>query len=309
MIDSKEERRDHKVYKYTNKINGKVYIGRTCQSLRRRAHFNGTGYKKCAYFWRAIQKYGWENFEGEILEEGLTDVEASEREAFYMKEFSSLDRNKGYNTLEGGYRYYSDEFREKMNNKVVSKETRKKISENHANFSGENNPMWGRRRTDEEKKRMREAFLGRTHSRETCEKLSQKKKGRIPWNKGKKFTQEQKKNMKKPNKANQKSVICVETRAKYESLEDASRVTGINPQSISYACRGLTKTAGGYHWKWEKDPSKHVYGRKIRCVETNVIYDSIKEASEKTEIGRSSISGALRRGGASRGVHWEYIDE
>ena len=176
----KEEKRDHKIYKYTNKVNGKVYIGRTCQTLKRRAHVDGSEYKNCTYFWRAIQKYGWENFEGEIVEENLTDEEAFEKEAFYMKEFGSLDRNRGYNTLEGGHQYYSDNSRKKIGNRVISEETRKKISRNHADVSGKNNPMWGRHRTEEEKKKIGEASKGRVYKKEICEKLSQCHKGRAP---------------------------------------------------------------------------------------------------------------------------------
>ena len=82
-----EEKRDHKIYRYINKVNGKVYIGRTCQSLKKRAGAKGIQYQKCTYFWRTIQKYGWENFEGEIIEEGLNDEEATERELFWMNQY------------------------------------------------------------------------------------------------------------------------------------------------------------------------------------------------------------------------------
>ena len=58
------------IYKYTAP-NGKSYIGQTINSLKTRAKniISGTGYKKCTLFWKAIQKYGWNNFQVEILEE------------------------------------------------------------------------------------------------------------------------------------------------------------------------------------------------------------------------------------------------
>lgn len=324
-----EEKRDHKIYKYTNKINGKVYIGRTCRDLNRRAEKDGREYRKCPYFWSAIQKYGWENFEGIILEDNLTDDEATEKETYYIREYNSNNIEIGYNLTDSSQNYsletrekigrcnrgrkLSEEQRKRIGDinrgKKLSEETRRKISENHADVSGEKNPMWGKHRTEEEKKRIGEASRGRVYTKEVCEKLSKKHKGRIPWNKGKKFTEEQKKNMKKPKCANRKGVICIETKVYYESLEQASKSTGISPSSISSVCKGLGRTAGGYHWKWDVDPAIYVCGRKVRCVETNIMYSSIKEAAEKTGVGRSSISGALRKGGASRGVHWEYVDD
>lgn len=308
MEKKMEEKRDHKIYKYTNKVNGKVYIGRTCNSLKRRAHADGSGYKNCTYFWRAIQKYGWENFEGEIIEENLTDEEAFEKEALYMKKFDSLNSSRGYNTLEGGRQYYSDNSRKKLNDRAISEETRKKISKNHADVSGKNNPMWGRHRTEEEKEKIGKALLGKMHSDETRKKMSEKHRGRAPWNKGKKLTEEQKKNMKKPKFANRKGVICIETKMHYKSLECASKSTGIHPQSISYACRGFKETAGGYHWKWEVDPAIYVCGRKVKCTETGIIYNSVKDAAESAGVSRSALNEALRGGHFTGGFHWEYVD-
>ena len=54
------------VYRHVNEVNGKVYIGITCQSLNDRWR-NGKGYGKSTHFAHAIQKYGWDNFEHEIL--------------------------------------------------------------------------------------------------------------------------------------------------------------------------------------------------------------------------------------------------
>lgn len=47
-LQNNEDRR-YKVYVYTNKINGKKYVGQTCQSLEYRAN-NGRGYKRCLHF-------------------------------------------------------------------------------------------------------------------------------------------------------------------------------------------------------------------------------------------------------------------
>lgn len=71
---------EHSVYIHTNKINGKYYAGMTCKEPYRRWGAQGTGYKTQPYFWRAIQKYGWDNFDHEIFARNLTEDEADNME-------------------------------------------------------------------------------------------------------------------------------------------------------------------------------------------------------------------------------------
>lgn len=79
------------VYKHTNKINGKVYIGITCQKPEDR-WCNGAGYSNQLFFRRAIKKYGWDNFEHEILYEGLDNEDAVKIEAELIQYYKSLGR-------------------------------------------------------------------------------------------------------------------------------------------------------------------------------------------------------------------------
>jgi len=44
-------------------------------------------------------------------------------------------------------------------------------------------------------------------------------------------------------------IMCVETGARYESVKDAARRTGVNRANIHGCLSGKRKTAGGYHWK------------------------------------------------------------
>ncbi len=67
-----------KVYKHTSP-NGKVYIGITKQDVKQRWR-DGNGYKTQPLFYRAIQKYGWDNITHEILFEGLDKSEAEQKE-------------------------------------------------------------------------------------------------------------------------------------------------------------------------------------------------------------------------------------
>lgn len=74
------------------------YIGMTSQTLEERARKDGKGYKRKngGKFWDAIQKFGWNEFNVEILEDGITDRKvANETELKYIKKFDSV--NNGYN--------------------------------------------------------------------------------------------------------------------------------------------------------------------------------------------------------------------
>lgn len=94
------------IYKVTNKINNKIYIG-CSKNIRKRwtdhkcnSHNpNDNSYN--TKFYRALRKYGIENFTHEVLEECTEDV-LFEKEIQYIKDFNSTDDNIGYNTSIGG---------------------------------------------------------------------------------------------------------------------------------------------------------------------------------------------------------------
>ena len=133
------------IYCYTNKVNGKKYVGQTVDFLKRyKEHINDSYNmnKKCGYnlpFHCAIRKYGIENFEIEILKENLKDYEEMDYwERYYIAEFDLLVKNgKGYNLSDGGGN--GNNFAGKTEEEI--KEIRRKISEA---MKGENNPMYGR---------------------------------------------------------------------------------------------------------------------------------------------------------------------
>lgn len=85
------------IYKVTNKINGKVYIGQSVDIGRRwRQHMTA---EDDNYFHKAIQKYGVENFRWEVIEK-CKKKDLDEREIYWIEYYDSF--NKGYNCTKGG---------------------------------------------------------------------------------------------------------------------------------------------------------------------------------------------------------------
>lgn len=95
--------RNYCVYIHFNtKDKLKAYVGQTKVKPERRFGKNGVGYKACPYFWRAIQKYGWDAFEHEIFKSGLCKEEADRYEQRLIAMLGSNDPALGYNLASGG---------------------------------------------------------------------------------------------------------------------------------------------------------------------------------------------------------------
>lgn len=104
------------VYIHKNKINGKMYVGITCQDTNRRWG-NGSNYKTCRKFYNAIQKYGWQNFEHIIFAQNLTMEEASNMQQLLIKQLDTI--NNGYNLNFGGIvQLHCCETKQKISNSV-----------------------------------------------------------------------------------------------------------------------------------------------------------------------------------------------
>lgn len=96
---------NYKIYCHLNKINGKRYIGQTKTSVQKRWGHNGYEYthkSPNSLFAKAINKYGWDNFEHQILFENLTKEEANQKEIELIAFYKSNNKNYGYNLTAGG---------------------------------------------------------------------------------------------------------------------------------------------------------------------------------------------------------------
>lgn len=95
--------RVHEVYKHTNKLNGKSYIGLTCNGVRQRlyAHESATRSGSDLPFHRAIRRYGIEAFETTVMASCFGLAAAREVEQLLIKELGTFGR-RGYNATAGG---------------------------------------------------------------------------------------------------------------------------------------------------------------------------------------------------------------
>ncbi len=93
------------IYRFTNRVNGKVYIGRSSQNgLREREHINAAnrGSRHHAHFYSALRKYGAENFLIEIIHCAKTEAEMLAMETFFIILHQSFKPENGYNRTLGG---------------------------------------------------------------------------------------------------------------------------------------------------------------------------------------------------------------
>ena len=218
------------VYQHKNKINGKVYIGITSQKLEQRWGSQGCNYKSSPHFYSAIQKYGWNNFEHNILFTGLTKEQACLKEQELIKEYNSMNREFGYNSTSGG-----DIF-------TMNEETKQKISQAMiGNQNGLGHPC-----SEEKKEKISNAQKGRKFTEEHKQKLSEAAKNRhVPCS-------EEKKQILK-EKSHKKSVYCEELDKIFESVQECGRQLGIPATNISKLCNGRGKTLKGYHLRYYND--------------------------------------------------------
>lgn len=206
------------VYKHTNKINHKVYIGITSQKPNQRWK-GGHGYipktpGTTSYIYNAILKHGWKNFSHEILFTGLTKEEADQKEIEMIAKYKSNQRDLGYNIDKGG-----------NSTGKMSEGTIQKLRDVHKDKIA----------NAERYRKISESRKGMTFSEEHRLHLSQAKKGKYC-------------GAKNPSaKAVKQYSLNREYIKTWDCLADVDRALGISKGNI---CRAIKYdgTAGGFRW-------------------------------------------------------------
>jgi len=172
------------IYKITNDINGKSYIGLKTKTVEESEDYYGSG----KLINQAIDKHGKENFTKEILERNINSHEIlNDQEIYWIEYFDTF--NKGYNLTKGGQgnlgRVTSEKTKKKQSEAIkirqfknpMSEETKRKISEAAKLRKGRSvseetrkklaDSQRGRVKGQEELDKMRKAMTGRKHTDET----------------------------------------------------------------------------------------------------------------------------------------------
>jgi|688.fasta_scaffold573148_1 group I intron endonuclease len=153
------------IYKTTNLVNGKQYIGKDTKNNSR---YLGSG----SILKKAIQKYGRENFKKEIIETCESEEHLSIREEYWLNYYDAGNNPLFYNTHNHSYGSAKGESRKcrgerhYLYGKNIPSETRKKMSESRSGernpmygIRGEKNPNYGRKISDYNRKKLSESKL------------------------------------------------------------------------------------------------------------------------------------------------------
>ena len=286
------------VYMHVSPSN-KRYIGITGISVNQRWK-NGNGYKTQQYFYRAIEKYGWDNFQHIIIAKGLTEDEAKWLEVELIREWDTTNRDKGYNISLGGGGAkgckHTEEWKENIRKQNL----------------GELNHFYGKTHTEETKRKISQKRMGMKPSEETREKFSKARKGK--------------------NNCNATKVICLSTMKCFDYIGEASLYYNIDSAGISNCCLKKQKYAGYYNdiplfWMYYEDYLKteneelvnifieiinmiiEKQYKKIVCLETMEIFNSIKDVMIKFNIKTKYLYKIIKKHKKYKGYTFIYYKD
>ena len=204
------------IYKLQNKINGKIYIGKTIKEVEQRI---AEHLKTKSLIGKALRKYGLQSFDIFIMDLADDNETLNEKERYWIK-FHDCKAPNGYNLTDGGDGFspgtnLSQETKNKIRNshlgKPRSEETKKKISIAHKgkklsqeHRDNASKSLKGRIFSEEHRNKISKALKGKKH---TQEQIEANRKGHL----GQKFSEERNK---KIATANHNRVISLQTRKK-----------------------------------------------------------------------------------------------
>lgn len=226
------------IYKITNQVNGKIYIGCTVAKLQRRwrQHVNvDRGYSLNL----AIRKYGADSFSQEIIETVDSLGKMFEREVYWIAFYKSNISGVGYNMTKGG------EVPEPL------------IGEQHPNY-GKPNPRWaaiGEARKGvplkgEQLEKVRVSNVGRVRSDEYKNNMSKAMKIRRANGEGYENAGDKISASKKGKPSGKRTLIlCLNNNKVYDHYQDAAKKLGIPGSNISAVVNGKAKHSRRYVFK------------------------------------------------------------
>jgi group I intron endonuclease len=239
------------IYKITNKINGKFYIGLS-NNIKRRFKFHRTPASRNSNpkypLYAAILKYGLKNFDFSILEI-VDDISLlNKREIFWIEKEKPAYNAKAGGNAPRGYKH--------------SKEACFKISIGlKGKYIGEKSSFWGRKHTEETKHKQSEArkgiYIGENHPSYKRKPSDEERRKISEGLKGIKKTEEHKKNAleskiisqgKPINQYNKKGELI----KKWRSIGEAVRELNLHKTSLINVCKKKKgfKTCGGFRWEY-----------------------------------------------------------
>lgn len=225
-----------KVYKHTNLINKKIYIGITYLPINQRWQ-KGRGYKK-QIFYNAILKYGWNNFKHEILFDNLNEDEAIQIEKELILFHKSYLSKFGYNADMGGK--YAGKHSIDTKKKISKSLTKKSIIclETKEIF---NSGMEASKKMNVSYSSLMRVCKGLNRNKSLnnyhfmyLDKYDDNKIYDLQIGSGIK-------------------IICLETKEIFNSITEASKKLSLDLSSISKVCKNKKASVGGLHFKYLKD--------------------------------------------------------
>lgn len=243
------------VYKHTTP-NNKVYIGITCQDPNERWK-KGFAYRKNKHFFNAIEKYGWDNIQHEILLDGISSNEAYEWEKIFIVQYKSNDRRFGYNNSSGGEHgfyggHHTDEAKRKISaassKRRLPPETYEKIANSKRKkvvaFDIDGNYICEANSLSEMEK-----ITGINNSCITacCKGKYQQIKGYIFRYKDNDLNVQKVRCKRKPVL---QYTLDMEFIQRFESIKEAGRICNIADTHITDCCKGKYTQSGGFVWRY-----------------------------------------------------------
>jgi len=244
------------IYKVTNKINKKIYIGQTIRSMteRKYGHIKSVRMGSTSLFHNSIRKYGIDNFTWEVIDTAHCIEKLNELEISYIAKFNcfiDFQNSNGYNMNTGGGNYITSHLtKQKLSiintGKILSTETKEKISKGNL----------GKSVTESFRKTMSELNKGRVASLETREKISKSLQGKPGRNTGNTHTQETKEKISNTKKGtvswNASPVIQLtmdgEFVREWRSAAFAASQLKLSQGNITSCIHGKRNSTGNYKW-------------------------------------------------------------